>query len=142
MRRDPIHDADAILHGATDSELRAIQATLRQEQYRRDPVLWMNERLGAFAWSKQQEIALSVLDHRHTAVRACHDSGKSWTGAQIACWWIDTHPLGEAFVVTSAPTGSGPADDGGLFSAGSGGESDIDSAAGQTCHSRAPFLQA
>jgi hypothetical protein len=106
MRRDPIHDADAILRRATDSELRAIEAALRQEQYRRDPVLWMTERLRAFAWSKQREIAFSVVDHRHTAVPACHDSGKSWIAAQIACWWIDTHPPHEAFVVTSAPTGS------------------------------------
>jgi hypothetical protein len=77
---------------------------VRKERYQSDPVLWIHERLGAFAWSKQREIAFSVRDHRHTAVRACHDSGKSWTAANLACWWIDVHPSGEAFVVTSAPT--------------------------------------
>jgi hypothetical protein len=105
-RRDLIYDSDAILMAATDKELRAYGEALRQERSQGDPVGWMNERLGAFAWSTQQEIALSVLDHRHTAVPACHDSGKSWIGARLAGWWIDTHPPGEAFVVTSAPTGS------------------------------------
>jgi hypothetical protein len=104
-RRDPIYDSDAVLLAATDRELRALGEAVRQERYRSDPVLWMDERLGAFVWSKQQEIASSVRDHRHTAVRACHDSGKSWIGARLAGWWIDTHPAGEAFVVTSAPTG-------------------------------------
>ena len=103
-RRDPIYDSDAVLLSATDRELRALEEALRHERYQSDPVLWMNERLGAFAWSKQQEIAFSVRDHRHTAVRACHDSGKSWTAANLGCWWIDTHPPGEAFLVTSAPT--------------------------------------
>ncbi|HEV8176417.1 MAG TPA: hypothetical protein VGP44_01890, partial [Gemmatimonadales bacterium] len=105
-RRDPIYDADAVLMAATDQELRAYGEALRRERYHGDPVRWINERLGVFAWSKQQEIALSVRDHRHTAVPACHDSGKSWIGSRLAGWWIDTHPPGEAFVVTSAPTGS------------------------------------
>jgi hypothetical protein len=102
--RDPIFDADAVLLAATDRELRALEEAVLHERYHADPVLWMHERLRAFAWSKQQEIAHSVRDHRHTAVRACHDSGKSWTAANLACWWIDTHRAGEAFVVTSAPT--------------------------------------
>lgn len=105
-RRDLIYDSDAVLMAATDKELRAFAEALRQERYQSDPLLWMNERLGVFAWSKQQEIAFSVREHRHTAVRACHDSGKSWIAAQLSGWWIDTHPPGEAFVVTSAPTGS------------------------------------
>lgn len=103
-RRDPIYDSDAVLLSATDRELRAYGQALQRERYWSDPVSWISERLGASPWSKQQAIAYSVLDHRHTAVRACHDSGKSWTAANLACWWIDTHLPGEAFVVTSAPT--------------------------------------
>src|SRR5262249_41588035 len=30
--------------------------------------------------------------------------GKSYTAAQIAAWWLDGHPVGEAVVVTTAPT--------------------------------------
>lgn len=37
---------------------------------------------------------------------SCHEIGKSFTAALVACWWIDTHPPGEAFVVTSAPSAS------------------------------------
>jgi hypothetical protein len=37
---------------------------------------------------------------------SCHEIGKSFIAALIACWWIDTHKLGEAFVVTSAPSAS------------------------------------
>jgi hypothetical protein len=55
-------------------------------------------------WSKQQEIAESVVEHRYTAVKSCHDSGKSFTASRLAAWWLDVHPPGEAFVVTTAPT--------------------------------------
>lgn len=48
----------------------------------------------------------SVRDHRHTAVHSCHDTGKSYTAARLAAWWLDSHAPGEAFVVTTAPTGA------------------------------------
>lgn len=90
-RRESVYNTDAVLSSATDRELRAFAEALRHERYRSDPVSWMSERLGASPWSKQREIAFAVLDHRHPAVRACHDSGKSWTAANVAGWWIDTH---------------------------------------------------
>lgn len=71
-----------------------------------DPVLWVEEKLGEHPWSKQREIMESVRDNRHTAVKSCHDSGKSYTAARLAAWWIDSHQPGEAFVVTTAPTGA------------------------------------
>ena len=37
-------------------------------------------------------------------VPSCHDAGKSFLAARLAAWWIGTHPPGEAFVLTSAPT--------------------------------------
>lgn len=72
--------------------------------YLRDPVGWATDRLGEFLWSKQREIAASTRDHRYTAVQSCHDVGKSFLSARLAVWWIDVHPPGEAFVVTTAPT--------------------------------------
>lgn len=68
------------------------------------PQRWANERLGVHLWSKQVEIMESVRDHRRTVVHSCHSSGKSYTASAVASWWIDSHPLGEAFVLTSAPT--------------------------------------
>lgn len=74
------------------------------EQYADDPRLWARDKLGAHLWSKQIEISESVRDNRQTAVQACHGPGKSWTAAQLTAWWLDTHPPGEARVVTTAPT--------------------------------------
>ena len=102
--RPPVYDSGKFLVGATASELRAIHAAVTTERYRSDPVAWMHDRLGERPWTKRREIATSVRDHRHTAVRACHDSGKSWIAAALSCWWIDVNPVGEAFVVTTAPT--------------------------------------
>ncbi|MCZ4602927.1 hypothetical protein O3S80_03900 [Streptomyces sp. Lzd4kr] len=76
----------------------------RSRLYADNPVGWVEERLGQVVWSKQREIMLSVRDNRRTAVRSAHGVGKSHTASLIASWWLDTHPPGEAFVVTSAPT--------------------------------------
>lgn len=70
-----------------------------------DPVGWVSTRAQRFIWSKQRDIMTSVRDHPNTAVHSCHSAGKSFIAALTALWWIDSHPPGEAFVVTSAPTG-------------------------------------
>lgn len=73
-------------------------------KYIEDPTGWMRDRLGVHVWSKMEEISNSVRDHRYTAVPACHDSSKSFTAARLVAWWLDVHPLGSAFAVTTAPT--------------------------------------
>ena len=80
------------------------QAGDRQSRWQNDPVAWVHDRLGQMVWSKQREIMESVRDHRKTAVRSCHSSGKSHTASLVVSWWLDAHPPGEAFVVTTAPT--------------------------------------
>lgn len=72
--------------------------------YRRDPVLWARERARIELWSKQREILESIRDNPQTAVHSCHEVGKSFTAATAVGWWIDSHPVGEAFAVTTAPT--------------------------------------
>ena len=69
------------------------------------PGEWLKERLDEEGWSKQVEIMLSIVSHRYTAVPSCFGSGKSWIAARIAAWWIDIHPPGEAFVVSTARSG-------------------------------------
>jgi len=69
-----------------------------------DPVVWVQRRLDQVVWSKQAEIMQAVRDHRRTAIRSGHGVGKSHVASLLACWWLDTHPPGEAFVVTTAPT--------------------------------------
>jgi hypothetical protein len=72
--------------------------------YLHDPVGWCTNVLGDYPWSMQREVLEAVRDHRYTAVQACHDVGKTWTAAALFLWWLDVHPPGEAFIVTTAPT--------------------------------------
>lgn len=70
----------------------------------RDPIAWA-ETHGVELWSKQRDVMASVRDHRRTAVRAGHGVSKSFTAALLAAWWVTSRPVGEALVVTTAPTG-------------------------------------
>lgn len=102
-------DLADVLGSATPAELAETLSEIEQEVRRRrwlkDPAAWAAQRLNVTLTSYQVDIMLSVRDNRRTAVMSCHEIGKSFITALIACWWIDTHPPGEAFVVTSAPTG-------------------------------------
>lgn len=75
-----------------------------QDRYARDPVSWIQDRANGWMHKKLKEIAISVCLNRRTAVPSAHAIGKSWLAARLAGWWIDSHPLGEAFVLTTAPT--------------------------------------
>lgn len=68
-----------------------------------DPKAWV-ESNGEFTWSKQNEILESVTENRYTAVHSAHDLGKSFIASRIIAWWISSHPVGEAFVVSTAPS--------------------------------------
>ena len=72
--------------------------------YDADPARWGSEKLNEFYWSQQVEILRSLVEHRYTAVKSCHDAGKSFIAARAAAKWIDQHEPGEAFVVSTAPT--------------------------------------
>lgn len=72
--------------------------------YRHDAKAWAKDKLGVHLWSKQVDIVDSVREHRRTAVKSCHGAGKSFTAGLLAAHWIDTHPPGEAIVVSTAPT--------------------------------------
>lgn len=72
--------------------------------YKKDPARWARERASVHLWSKQRDIIESVRDHPQTAVHSCHAIGKSFVAATTVAWWLDVHPVGEAFVVTTAPT--------------------------------------
>jgi hypothetical protein len=71
--------------------------------YQADPVLWIRKN-GEEVWSQQRHIMESVRDNRYTAVHSAHDLGKSFIASRIIAWWIDTHPPGTAFVVSTAPS--------------------------------------
>lgn len=89
--------------GTTDRVMRRLQVLPRPPHpFLNDPDGWAVAK-GIESWSKPREIRESVRDNRHTAVPAAHDVAKSHTAASIACWWLDVHRIGEAFVVTTAP---------------------------------------
>ena len=74
--------------------------------YKNKPITWTREKLGEYVPRNIRKVMKSVRDNRYTAVQSCHDVGKSWSSGRIAGWWLDTHPIGEAIVVTTAPTAS------------------------------------
>jgi hypothetical protein len=74
-----------------------------KRRYRVDPVAWAKAK-NIELWSKQREIMQSVVDNPNTSVGSCHGIGKSFTAALTSCWWLDTHPIGDSFVLTTAPT--------------------------------------
>lgn len=75
-------------------------------RYVTDPVLWAKHMLGKTLWSKQQDIAYAIArgEKKSVAVKAGHGVGKSMLSAVLTCWWIDVHPIGSAFVATTAPS--------------------------------------
>ena len=79
---------------------------VKQLQWRRDPVTWARERLKVHLWSGQQRILNALRDYRRVAVATCHEVGKSFVSSLASAFWIDTSPVGEAFVLTTAPTGA------------------------------------
>jgi hypothetical protein len=80
------------------------QRVLGRQAYASTPADWIEHVLGEHLWSKQREIAQTVWDNRRTAVPSAHEVGKSFLAGRLAAAWIETHPAGEAFVLTTAPT--------------------------------------
>lgn len=65
---------------------------------------WVEGRLGEELWSKQREILRSLDENKKTGVWSCHSSGKSHIASRAIAGWLDTHPIDDVFIVTSAPS--------------------------------------
>jgi len=76
----------------------------KDDEHIGDPVSWAQDKLGTFLWSKQKEILEAIRDYPLVAVKAAHDVSKSHTASVAGTWWLDAHPLGSAFLVTTAPS--------------------------------------
>jgi hypothetical protein len=59
-----------------------------------DPIGFTEEHLLGFLWSKQKAVCRSVARNRRTAVKSCHDVGKTRTAATLA---RGGYPLDERF---------------------------------------------
>lgn len=53
-------------------------------------------------YPKQEDMILSVRDHKRTAVLGCNSSGKDYTSGRLLLWWLSTHY--PALVVVFGPT--------------------------------------
>lgn len=84
--------------------LAQMEMQARRKLYSKRPEIWAYDILGVTLWSKQIEVAHSIVNNHSTMVAAGHGVGKSYLTAVLACWWIDTHPIGEARVLSTAPT--------------------------------------
>lgn len=89
------------------AELRAARDALDVElgtRYRGDPVAWARDRLGVHLWSRQRDIARSVVENRFTAVQSAAGVGKTYLAAILALWFGTVHALSDVKIVTTAPT--------------------------------------
>lgn len=89
-----------------DGALSKLEERRAKMRYFNDPVLWAAEYLGIRPWSKQAEVAMSVVTNKNVAVKAGHEVGKSWLAGLLICWWVDTRwdLPGGCFVVSTAPS--------------------------------------
>jgi hypothetical protein len=72
--------------------------------YLRRPVEWCADKPGHLLHDMQKRVAESVRDNRFTAVPSGHELGKSLCAADLIAWWIDSHPVGQAMVISTAPS--------------------------------------
>jgi hypothetical protein len=82
--------------------VRTSDAKIIVERCQRDPEFFQREVLGWDPWEKQVEIAKSVRDHKKSAVKSCHDSGKTAAAARIGLWFL--YSFQPSIVLTTAPT--------------------------------------
>lgn len=93
-----------MIDGVLDGVVADLRARSRKAEYLTDPALWAKEVLGKHMWSKQREIAKSIVENTHTAVVSCNGAGKSGLAGMLAVWWIATHDPYDVALICSAPT--------------------------------------
>jgi len=93
-----------MIETAIDGAVAELRKRSKLSIYKDDPVAWASDVLGKHLWSKQAEIAQSVVDHTHTAVVSCNGAGKSAVAGILGSWWIAVHDPYEVAMIASAPT--------------------------------------
>lgn len=88
---------------AVEQTIDSMQRSKRTSDFFNDPAAWAEYMLDMKLWSKQKEIADSVVVNKSTAVKAGHGVGKSFLVAVLACWWVDTR-YPNAIVASTAPS--------------------------------------
>jgi len=92
-----------VWYNLNDLERQAIAEAIPSPESH-DPVAFVNDRLGEFTWSKQNEILTSLRDNSETIVVASHGVGKSFLAARGIAWFVETKT--KPLVITTAPSGA------------------------------------
>ena len=93
-----------MIDNVLDGVIADLRSRSKKSEYLTDVKLWAKEVLGKTLWSKQEEIAQSIVDNTHTAVVSCNGAGKSGLAGILAVWWVAVHDPREVAVICSAPT--------------------------------------
>jgi len=93
-----------LIDNVLDAVIADLRSRSKKEEYLTDIKLWAKEVLGKTLWSKQEEIARSLVENSHTAVVSCNGAGKSGLAGIIAVWWVAVHDSRDVAVICSAPT--------------------------------------
>lgn len=73
-----------------------------QKTIQDDPVLFLDNVLGGWHWSKQDEIIRAVFKHQRVTVKSCFGVGKTAISARIALAFQIAYS--DSIVITTAPT--------------------------------------
>lgn len=98
----------AMIGNIVDNVISSMDKKTQASEYLVNPVAWAKDYLGIQMWSKQAEVAMSIVHNKNVVVKAGHEVGKSWLAGVLICWWIDVHWKlpGGVFVVSTAPSTS------------------------------------
>lgn len=77
-------------------------ADIELAKIRNNPDYFFTEYLGISLWEKEREIVHSVQNFQKTTVRSNNSSGKTYTIARVALWFLAAYP--QSVVIDTAPT--------------------------------------
>src|SRR3954453_11617791 len=84
--------------GLTLQQARAVLKA--NAHYKQVPRAYCADQLHHEVQDYQVEILEGLNTHKETAARSCHGSGKTFIGADVVAWWLNTWPI--SIVITSA----------------------------------------
>lgn len=73
-----------------------------REKFRTDPLWFCSDVLGTQLWPIQSRIVTKVAKFDHVCIPSCHASGKDFTSARVALWFLFSHR--PSIVITTGPT--------------------------------------
>lgn len=92
--------------GITLLAMDSIRQRSKQAMYQRDPLAWMADVLGHHFYKKMAEIIETAClgDISRTIVKSSNGVSKSFSMADIICWWVSVYPPGDSLAIISAPS--------------------------------------